>query len=69
MDFELHPDAGRQILDAVRRAAREAGLTPTRPSAAGGSWGKAARLEGVERDPRAADQVLSPRSTRGATRA
>jgi hypothetical protein len=55
------------VLAALAEAGIRDGLAPTGQDSA---WRAAALLEAVERDPRDVDgYALSPRSTRGATRA
>jgi hypothetical protein len=55
------------VLAALEEAGIAAGVVPPRRES---TWRAAALAEAVERDPREADgYALSPRSTRGATRA
>jgi hypothetical protein len=71
VELELVPSPGPGEAEAVRAALDQAGIADGLvPSARESAWRAAALLEAVERDPRDADgYALSPRSTRGATRA
>ena len=54
----------------LRRALEAAGVSlEARPEAVAGAWIRAARREAVDNQPASSGQALSPRSTRGATRA
>ena len=68
--LELRPDVDGLDQSALRNALAAAGigLDPRRGPAVG-AWVRAALREAVENEPVPARQALSPRSTRGATRA
>ena len=78
MDLELSDDPDGLAGSAVRAAAARAGvdLAPV-PDRRSGAWWRAGLEEGLSRDPGAPapagasgyEAALSPRSTRGATRA
>jgi hypothetical protein len=70
MRLELTPDVDGLDDGALRNALAEAGIrTDARRAPAVGAWMRAALREAVENEPVPARQALSPRSTRGATRA
>jgi hypothetical protein len=70
MRLELTPGLDGLDEAALRKALGAAGITfDPRPDAAVGAWTRAALREAVENEPASARQALSPRSTRGATRA
>jgi hypothetical protein len=70
MRLELTPAVEGLDHAALRKALERAGLgLDTRPEAATGAWSRKARCEAIENEPAPARQALSPRSTRGATRA
>jgi hypothetical protein len=70
MRLELKPGVDGLDEAALRKALEAAGVRlDPRPAAAGGAWTRAALREAVENEPVSARQALSPRSTRGATRA
>jgi hypothetical protein len=69
LEFVPRPPSGEA--EAVLAALAEAGVAADLvQNGRDSAWRAAALLEAVERDPRGADgYALSPRSTRGATRA
>ena len=70
MRFELTPDLDGLHQAALQRALTEAGIgTDARSRPAVSAWMSTALREAVENEPVPARQALSPRSTRGATRA
>jgi hypothetical protein len=70
MGLELTPAVDGLDEAAVRKALDATGVRlDPRPDAAVGAWARAALREAVENQPDSARQALSPRSTRGATRA
>lgn len=73
VEIQLVPEAGSPTSEAVLAALRTAGLeTVARPLQYASPWRSRGLAEGVERaspNGQAGAQALSPRSTRGATRA
>lgn len=70
MGLELTPAVCGLDEAAVRKALDAAGIRlDPRPKAVVGAWARAALREAVENQPASSRQALSPRSTRGATRA
>ncbi len=70
MRLELTPGIDGLDEGALRKALASAGIRlDSRPDAAVGAWTRAALREAVENEPASTRQALSPRSTRGATRA
>lgn len=70
MSLELTPGVDGLDAAALTSALGAAGLRlDPRPEAAVSAWTRAALREAVENEPASARQALSPRSTRGATRA
>jgi hypothetical protein len=70
MGLELTPAVRGLDETALRKALDAAGIAlDPRPRAAVGAWARAALREAVENEPASARQALSPRRTRGATRA
>ncbi len=70
MRLELTPGVDGLDEAALRKALAAAGIKlDLRPGSALGAWTRAALREGVENEPASARQALSPRRTRGATRA
>ena len=68
--IEVRPPLSEDARDALERARAEAGASLEGQSAAYRSaWRRAAALEAVDGEPDEDGYALSPRSTRGATRA
>jgi hypothetical protein len=70
MPIDVRPPLPDDVRDALVRALAEAGeALEEQPSAYQSAWRRAAALESVGGEPDEDRYALSPRSTRGATRA
>lgn len=69
MRHSVHPPLAEPVEQALVALLRTSLVNTPGPASAGGAWRLAALLEGVERSQTESDYALSPRSTRGATRA
>lgn len=70
MEFEIQPAPSETGLSAIQDAVVRAGIQLNeRPAGYSSAWRRAAANEAVEPLPFRSTYVLSPRSTRGATRA
>ena len=69
MRHSVHPPLAELVERALVALLRESRANAPGPASTGGAWRLAALLEGVERSQTESDYALSPRSTRGATRA
>jgi hypothetical protein len=70
MQLRADPPVSEPELLVLRRALDEAALWPSMESRATPSgWSRATALEAVDNEPECRRHALSPRSTRGATRA
>jgi hypothetical protein len=68
--IDVRPPLPDEARDALERALVEAGeALEEQPSAYRSAWRRAAALEAVDVEPDEDGYALSPRSTRGATRA
>ena len=69
MRHSVHPPLAELVERALVALLRKARANAPGHASSGGAWRLAALLEGVERSQTESDYALSPRSTRGATRA